>query len=96
MTIKMVNPTSGRDEYVPTGFSWTSLFFGVFVPMCRGDMATAIIAFALIFFTAGFGVLVVWPYLMFFYNGQYLRALEDKGWVSADRYEALKAAGKAV
>ena len=27
----------GQIKVVKEGFSWTMLFFGIFVPLCRGD-----------------------------------------------------------
>lgn len=96
MTIELINTNSGSSINVPTGFSWTSLFFGSFVPLFRGDVTTAALTIAICVFTAGFAAPVVWLYLAFAYNTQHIRALEVKGYVTIQRYYALQAAGKAV
>lgn len=93
---RMVNITTGHQQDVPTGFSFTGLLFGVFVPLFRGDFITVIVCLTVCIFTAGFAVLVIWPFLAFCYNDYYIRRLEEKGWVTEQRYKALKAAGKAV
>ena len=92
----MVNLTTGHKEEVPTGFSFTGLLFGVFVPLFRGDFVTVIVCLAVCIVTAGFGVLVIWPFLAFCYNGYYIRRMEEKGWVTEQRYKDLKTAGMAV
>lgn len=70
-----------KNEYgvvkrVKHGFSWTMLFFGVFVPLLRGDLKWFIISFALAFFTFGFS----WLVMPFIYNKQYLEDLLNKGY----------------
>jgi hypothetical protein len=94
--IELINVNSGSAIHVPTGFSWTSLFFGSFVPLFRGDIMTAALTIAICVFTAGFAAPIVWVYLAFAYNTQHIRNLEAKGYVTARRYEELKTAGKAV
>lgn len=96
MTIELINTNSGSTVNVPTGFSWTGLFFGSFVPLFRGDLTTAALTVVICIFTGGFAAPVVWLYLAFAYNAQHIRALEAKGFVTIDRYEALRAAGKVI
>ena len=67
---------TGQVKEVKSGFSWTSLFFGVFVPIVRGDMKGFIFQFAAAFFTAG----ISWLVVPFIYNKRYLNRLIDKGY----------------
>ena len=70
-----------RNEYgvikiVPTGFSWTTFFFGFFVPLFRGDIKYFLIMLLLAIFTYGISYFI----FPFFYNGIYLRNLLENGW----------------
>jgi len=68
------------------GFSWTMLFFGVFVPLFRGDFAWFIISLLLSIFTSGFA----WLILPFFYNKTYTSNLVRKGYKPVDEnFKAL-------
>ncbi|MGL4997985.1 MAG: hypothetical protein ACRC5T_03205 [Cetobacterium sp.] len=64
------------------GFSWTSFFFGFFVPLFRKDWVTAGVMFLLTmavgFFTAGFGSLIWSVLLGFGYNKYYTKNLIEK------------------
>lgn len=79
-------PITHAIKKVPTGFSWTMLFFGTLVPIIRGDIITSIL----------FGMLTasifIMPELIFLvmitqlcgaivYNEMYLQGLKDRGWV---------------
>lgn len=61
---------------VKLGFSWTTLFFGVAVPMFRGDWKWAIITFLAALLTGG----ITWFAVPFFYNKLYVKELLAKGY----------------
>ncbi len=69
---------------VPTGFSWTTLFFGPFPALLRGDLKWAAIQFIVNFFvalfTAGFGLIVTFITFAAIYNGRYEQDLRAAGW----------------
>lgn len=81
--ILMYNQSSGTYKTIPLGFSWTTLFFGIFPALFRSDWKWAGIQFLTnIVCMAVFGGLalsiLVWP---FFYNKLYLTDMIDKGYV---------------
>lgn len=45
--ITMKRDVDGLTKEVPVGFSWTTFFFGPFVPLFRGDILTAAVTLAL-------------------------------------------------
>lgn len=69
------------------GFSWTTLFFGFFPALFRGDFITFIggivIAFMIGVFTFGVGTLFVSFVWAFMYNKYYTRKLIERGYVLA-------------
>lgn len=71
-----------------TGYSWTTFFFGAFVPLVRGDLKWAGIMFALSILvgicTMGFGAVFVPPVFAFFYNKVYIKDLIEKGYTYTD------------
>lgn len=85
---------SGYTISIPTGFSFTTLFFGVFVPLLRGDIKYLFVMFFLAVLTGGLS----WLIFPFFYNSLYIKGkladgfkpadssaeayLQDKGWIS--------------
>lgn len=71
MKITMTNAQTGAKVRVKKGFSWTTFFFGGFVPLARGDWKWFFICF-LTFGLAAF-------YLMFKYNEIYIESLEERG-----------------
>jgi hypothetical protein len=71
---------TGIIKAVPTGFSWTSFFFGALVPMVRGDLVVAIIAVLACVATGGIAAPFVWIYLACAYNERYLLSMLEKGW----------------
>ncbi len=65
---------------VPVGFSWTVLFFGFFVPICRGDIKNCVIMILASLLTFGFA----WFVYIFIYNKIYLKELLMMGFKPAD------------
>ena len=75
MSVMMTHQITGEQRLAPTGFSWTTLFFGPFPALFRGDILWAVIMAGTALITVGFAWLV-WPFL---YNGLYQKRLCDKG-----------------
>ena len=75
---------NGVVKEVPTGFSWTTLFFGRLPALLRGDLkwgAIQIIVNVLVgLFTAGVGVIVTWIVFAAIYNGRHEQDLRAAGW----------------
>lgn len=71
---------TGIVKAVPTGFSWTSFFFGALVPMFRGDLVVAFVAVLACIVTGGIAAPFVWIYLACAYNERYLLSMLEKGW----------------
>lgn len=80
MSVLMTHQITGEQRLTPTGFSWTTLFFGPFPALFRGDLLWAMIMAGVAVLTVGFAWLV-WPFV---YNGIHQRRLCDKGF----RYQA--------
>lgn len=82
MKVKLESP-NGIIKEVKVGFSWTSFFFGFFVPLFRGDMK-----WAAIFFFAGLAISIIfvfaapllWIFMGVSYNKLYLTDLVEKGY----------------
>lgn len=66
----------GVTKQVKVGFSWTMLFFGVFVPLFRGDIKWFLITLLIGLLTAGLS----WLVFPFFYNKVYLEDLLNSGY----------------
>lgn len=64
------------------GFSWTTFFFGFFVPLFRGDIMWFIVFLILNILTAFIAQLI----LCFLYNGIYTKNKLKEGFVPADSY----------
>ena len=71
-----------------TGYSWTSFFFGIFVPLLRGDLKWAVILLLTSLlvgsFTFGVGAALVTLVFGFFYNKLYIKDLVEKGYTYID------------
>jgi hypothetical protein len=67
---------NGLEKKVSTGYSWKSLFFGIFYPASRGDLKGFVIQLCLAFFTWG----ISWLFVPFKYNKIYLDRLISDGW----------------
>lgn len=78
--ILLKHKDTGLTKECPTGFSWTTLFFGIFVPLLRGDIKWALIMFIICLCTAG----LAWLVFPFIYNKKYIRSLMAKGFIPAD------------
>lgn len=69
------------------GFSWTTLFFGFFPALFRGDFITFIggfvITIIIAFVTMGIGAFFIGLIWAFMYNNYYTRKLLERGYVLA-------------
>mgnify|MGYP000750606377 CR=1 FL=1 len=75
MAAVLTNRFTGETRVVPTGFSWTTFFFGPFPALFRGDVMWAAVMAGTAFLTMGLAWLV-WPFV---YNGLHLNRLVAKG-----------------
>ena len=76
----LVNKETGERKEIPTGFSWTTLFFGLFVPLIRGYFVYFFILLALCVF--GFGFIIAWLVCPFLINKHYKEHLLKNGWMT--------------
>ena len=83
MKIRVKNDIDKRKE-IKIGFSWTMFFFGVFVPLFRGDWKWFLIIFGINLSLTIIGLSFIVPFLMvglsFFYNRLYAKDLYEKGY----------------
>lgn len=81
---KVLKHESGLIKEVKIGFSWTTLFFGLFVPLIRGDLKWALIMFGIALIvgvpTYGIGSFISNLVFAFIYNKLYVRDLLEKGY----------------
>ena len=81
----MQSPMTGEKKKARTGFSWTSFFWGAWVPLFRQDWKWLAIMgpiqFVLGFFTFGIASTVVCIMMAIKYNGWHLNDLQAKGFV---------------
>ena len=75
MATILTHQLTGETRVVPTGFSFTTLFFGFFPALFRGDLFWALIMGVTALLTYGLAWLV-WPFL---YNGLHIKRLLSKG-----------------
>ena len=71
-------------EKAPVGFSWTTLFFGFFVPLTRNDGIYALIMLGASIITFGIANLI----FPFIYNKIFIQSLVKKGF-KAKSYEPI-------
>lgn len=76
----------GFYKEAPTGFSWTTFFFGFFVPLFRGWYGYAAICFAAAVVTFGFSGLV-FPFLI---NKHYAKHLLEQGYQPDSEQDKLQ------
>jgi|GEM_PF-3390432 len=76
MNVTLIN-NAGIKKECPTGFSWTTLFFGFFVPLSRGDLIGLVIHLIASILSVGIFWLV-WPFI---YNKSYINRLLEKGYM---------------
>lgn len=74
MKIILQNDT-GLTKEVKKGFSWTTFFFGGFVPLFRGDLKWFFIMWILALISFG----ISWIVMPFIYNKKYMEGLMMKG-----------------
>lgn len=98
--VQLRHPTTSLTKTGYFGFSWTTLFFGPFPALFRGDFITFIGGFVILliiaFATAGFGVFVVYIIWAFMYNKYYTRRLLERGYALSDTAEKDKRAADAL
>ena len=71
---------AGIVKDAPVGFSWTTLFFGFFPALIRGDWKWALIMFIVGFITFGLAYII----FAFIYNRLYLQDLLKNGFKVKD------------
>jgi len=74
----MRNKITGNEEQIPQGFSFTTLFFGILVPLLRGDYMGAVIMLLCAIFSGGLS----WIVFPFIYNSMYEKYLIKQGYSS--------------
>jgi len=80
MVVTLVHERTKLTKQVKVGFSWTTLLFGFFPALFRGDFKWAIIQCLLNICTFGLSSLV----FAFLYNKIYVRELIERGYKAAD------------
>ena len=98
--VSMIHKDTGlkKDGYI--GYSWTTLFFGPFPMLFRGDFLTFLgyftVGIIFGFVTAGIGWFFVFLIWSFMYNDFYTKKLLEKGYVFNDSEEANAEAAKTL
>lgn len=72
----LINPDTGETTEAPIGYSWTTLFFGFFPALFRGDIKWASIVFAVAFIVGPLSPIG----FSFFYNKLYIKKNISSGW----------------
>ena len=77
---------SGITKKAKIGFSWTTFFFGLFVPLIRGDLKWAVIMLIIELLagsvTFGIGAFIAGIVFSFVYNKIYIKELMEKGYTA--------------
>ena len=98
--IPMKNFENGLTKDGFYGFSWTTLFFGGFPALFRGDFITFLGLFAVLFviglITAGIGAFILMIAWAFMYNKYYTKKLIEKGYRFNGSAEQNAAAANAI
>ncbi|MFB6216936.1 MAG: hypothetical protein ABEJ72_08230 [Candidatus Aenigmatarchaeota archaeon] len=76
INVTLQNTETGESVEAPLGFSWTTLFFGFWPPVFRGDWKWAGIIFILCIVTYGLAAIV----FSFLYNKLHIKELIRSGW----------------
>lgn len=91
MKANLINHSNGRMKEVKVGFSWTTFFFGFFVPLFRGDIKWAAIMFVATLIvggvTGGVGSFFIGMLFCFMYNKFYTKDMLKKGFVPASEVD---------
>lgn len=88
----MLKNDAGLQKATKLGFSWTTLFFGFFPALFRGDWLWALIIFAAGLITFGISTVV----FAFIYNKIYINNLMEKGFKPADEYSQAALVSKGI
>jgi hypothetical protein len=98
--IAMKHKDSGVMKEGFYGFSWTTLFFGFFPALFRGDFITFIGGFVISviigIFTLGIGTLFIGIAWGFMYNKYYTRKLLERGYAFAGTESENTSAAAAI
>ena len=88
MKIELANDI-GQVKKCKVGFCWTGLFFGIFVPLLRGDWIGLLIMLIVDIITFSIAWLV-WPFM---YNRKYINRMLEKGYYPSNKrdYDILAA-----
>ena len=90
--VMMKNPKTGIIKKGFYGFSWTTLFFGFFPALFRGDLKVAVLVFILQSVTFGLASFI-WAFI---YNKRYTLKLIEHGYEFSDTPEKNMAAMAAL
>ncbi len=80
MKVRLQHAQAGLQKEVKVGFSWTTLFFGLFPALFRGDLKWAAIMLVVAIVTFG----TSWFVFPFVYNKIYVKGLLESGYAPAD------------
>ena len=74
--VRIIHSVSGIAKNGYTGYSWTYLLFGWFVPLLRGEVGVALMHLLITIVSAGLSQLI----FAFIYNRQYMNRMLTSGW----------------